>query len=43
LQGEIAGVLAPERLLAMVQERQRLMKLVEQLGGYLRDMGITPA
>jgi hypothetical protein len=43
LSGDIAAILNPDRLREMIEERQRLSKLVEQLTGYLRDMGITPA
>lgn len=40
MSGDIADVLVPERLLVLVQDRARLTKLVAQLTGYLRDMGL---
>lgn len=43
LSGDIASVLNPDRLREMVEERQRLSKLIGELTGYLRDMGVSPA
>lgn len=43
LSGDIAAVLSPDHLRQMIEKRQQLTKQAEELAGYLRDMGVSPA